>query len=79
MIYIVIPTYNEKENIGELIKKIYSLNINNLRILVIDDNSPDNTADVVKSMKEKYLVEIIQRPGKMGLGSAYITGFKYAI
>ncbi len=79
MIYVVIPTYNEKENIGDLVKKICNLNIQDLRILVIDDNSPDGTSEVIETIKDCLPVEILKRPGKMGLGSAYIQGFKYAL
>ncbi len=79
MIYIVIPTYNERENIENLIKKISALKIENLRILIIDDNSPDKTAEIVEEMKMLFPVEIIVREKKLGLGSAYIRGFKYAL
>ena len=78
MVYVVIPTYNERKNIAALIKKICKLHIEGLKILVVDDNSPDGTAEAVKELKEDC-VEIIKRPGKMGLGSAYVTGFKYAL
>lgn len=78
MVYVVIPTYNERSNITALIKKICKLHIEDLRILVVDDNSPDGTAEAVEELK-KDCVEIIKRPGKMGLGSAYVDGFKYAL
>ena len=78
MIYVVIPTYNERKNIVALVRKILDLNINNLKILIVDDNSPDDTAEVVE---RTYLdqVEIIKRSKKMGLGSAYVEGFKRAL
>lgn len=79
MIYVVIPTYNERENICDLVKKISSLDIENLNILVIDDNSPDGTYDALLEIKDDMPLEIIKRPGKMGLGSAYVMGFKYAL
>lgn len=79
MIYIIIPTYNEKENISRLIKAIFDLKINDLRILVVDDNSPDGTAATVESLKNEYPVEVLKRPSKLGLGSAYIAGFGYAL
>ena len=79
MIYIVIPTYNEKENISNLIQAITSLDIVDLKMLIVDDNSPDKTADIVEAMKNNYPIELLKRPGKLGLGSAYIDGFKYAI
>jgi dolichol-phosphate mannosyltransferase len=78
MVYVVIPTYNERKNITALIKKICKLHIEDLRILVVDDNSPDGTAEAVEELK-KDCVEIIKRPRKMGLGSAYVDGFKYAL
>lgn len=79
MIYVVIPTYNEKENIKDLVQKICDLNIEELRILVVDDNSPDGTCDVLAELQNCLPIEFIKRPFKMGLGSAYIQGFKYAL
>ncbi|MDD3284187.1 MAG: polyprenol monophosphomannose synthase [Patescibacteria group bacterium] len=79
MVYIVIPTYKEKDNIGALIEKICEQDIEDLHILVVDDNSPDGTAEIVESLISKYPVEIIKRPEKLGLGSAYVAGFKYAL
>ncbi len=76
---IVIPTFNEGENIEKLIKKIFQINISNLEIIVVDDNSPDGTADIVKQLRETYPIHVIERPEKRGLGSAYIAGFKKAI
>lgn len=79
MLYIIIPTYNEKENIEDLIHDICSQDLGNFKILIVDDNSPDGTAKVVESLLNKYPVEIIKRSGKLGLGTAYIEGFKYAL
>ncbi len=76
---IIIPTYNEKENITELIGTIFNLKILELTIIVVDDNSPDGTADIVEKLSNKYPVVLIKRNRKMGIGSAYITGFKKAI
>ena len=76
---IIIPTYNEKENIEKLITKIFALNISDLEILVVDDNSPDGTAQVVKNLQNKYPLHILERAGKLGIGSAYIAGFKKAL
>jgi len=78
MVYVVIPTYNERKNIPALIKKICKLHIEGLKILVVDDNSPDGTAEAVEEMGVEC-VEILRRPRKMGIGSAYIDGFKYAL
>jgi dolichol-phosphate mannosyltransferase len=76
---IIIPTYNEKENIEKLIDGIRKLN-KNFHILIIDDNSPDGTGKVADGLREKYPeVFVIHRPTKLGLGTAYITGFKYAL
>ena len=74
----VIPTYNESENINELISKISSLDID-IDILFVDDNSPDGTADKIKEMMNKYSIFLIERKGKLGLSSAYIDGFKWAL
>ncbi|HOJ49650.1 MAG TPA: polyprenol monophosphomannose synthase [Spirochaetota bacterium] len=75
---IIIPTYNESENIRPLIEEIKS--IIDIDILIIDDNSPDGTASIVKEIQKKYSnIFLIQRKGKLGLASAYIEGFKYAI
>ena len=77
---VIIPTYNEKGNIDRIIKEIFSLSIP-FNILIIDDNSPDGTADIVKDLQQEYKERlfIIEREGKLGLGTAYITGFKWAI
>jgi len=76
---IVIPTYNEKENIEDLIKTIFSLNLN-IKILIVDDNSPDGTGKIVDNLKKEYKnLYIIHRKERAGLGSAYIEGFGYII
>jgi dolichol-phosphate mannosyltransferase len=76
---VIIPTYKEKENIESIISAISSLPVK-FDILVIDDNSPDGTADIVKKMQPLYPnLNIIERPGKLGLGTAYIAGFKWAL
>lgn len=78
---IVIPTYNEKENISKLIEAILDLNIDknkfDIYIIVVDDNSPDGTASEVEKLKNSK-VKLIKRPTKLGLGTAHITGFLYA-
>lgn len=76
---VIIPTYNEVENISRLLGILLADNPA-LEVLVLDDNSPDGTAQAVKSMMESEArIHLIERPRKMGLGSAYVTGFKYAL
>jgi dolichol-phosphate mannosyltransferase len=77
---VIIPTYNEKENIGRIITEIFSLPLA-FDVLVIDDQSPDGTASIVSAMQSVYADRLFleQRPGKMGLGTAYIHGFKWAL
>lgn len=76
---VIIPTYRERENIEAIIKAISGLPVM-FDILIIDDNSPDGTADIVKSLQPAFSnVHLIERPGKLGLGTAYITGFKWAL
>ncbi|MCC6652165.1 MAG: polyprenol monophosphomannose synthase [Candidatus Eisenbacteria bacterium] len=76
---VIVPTYNELENIEELLTKVLALPYD-LHILIVDDNSPDGTANVVKEWQKKTdRVHLLQRPGKMGLGSAYRDGFRYAL
>jgi dolichol-phosphate mannosyltransferase len=77
---VIVPTYNEIENVPTLLKNIFSLNIPGLDVLIIDDNSPDGTARLIKElMKNEERLFLLERPGKMGLGTAYITGFRYAL
>ena len=78
---VIIPTYNEKENIEAIITAVMELPIL-FQVLVIDDGSPDGTADIVKKMmkgKYKGCIDLIEREGKQGLGTAYIAGFQWAI
>lgn len=78
---VIIPTYNEKENIRAIVKAVTELE-KPFDVLVIDDGSPDGTADIVKEMMEgekKGRLFLIQRQGKLGLGTAYICGFKWAL
>ena len=77
---IIIPTYNEADNIFKLINEIFLQHFGDVmvNILIVDDNSGDGTAEIVKKLNDPR-VHIIERPSKMGLGTAYITGFKYAI
>lgn len=78
-IAITVPTYNELENIQELVRRIFQLNIVGLEIIFVDDNSPDGTAEEIKKLQQKNPIHLIERPGKNGLGSAYIAGFKKAL
>lgn len=77
---VIIPTYNEKENIENIIRKVFSFE-KEFHILIVDDGSPDGTANIVKKLKEEFLGKlfIIEREGKLGLGTAYITGFHWAL
>jgi dolichol-phosphate mannosyltransferase len=78
-ILVIIPTYNEKENIRELMIKLLQV-VPDLEILVIDDNSPDGTGGLVSDFqKSEKRVYLLQRPQKLGLGSAYLAGFKWAL
>lgn len=76
---IVTPTYNERENIAALITAIMELD-RGLRVLVVDDNSPDGTADVVRELATRHAgIGLLERPGKLGLGTAYVQGFTRAL
>lgn len=77
---IIIPTYNEKENIEKMIHKVFSLPYP-FHLLIIDDGSPDGTASIVKSLQSNYEGKLFieERKGKLGLGTAYIHGFKWAL
>lgn len=77
---VIIPTFNEIENIESIIRKVFSLSID-FHVLIVDDNSPDGTADVVKQLMHEYegRLFIEERKGKLGLGTAYIYGFKWAL
>jgi dolichol-phosphate mannosyltransferase len=78
---IVIPTYNEADNLPKLVQALCSLPIPGLNILIVDDNSTDGTGKIADELAAKYAgqIEILHRPGKMGLGTAYVTGFQMAI
>lgn len=77
---VIIPTYNEKENIENIIRAVFGLE-KEFHILVIDDGSPDGTANIVKRLQETFAgrLFLVERQGKLGLGTAYICGFKWAI
>ena len=77
---VIIPTYNEKENIENIIRTVFGLE-KSFNILVIDDGSPDGTAGIVKGLQQEFddRLFIVERSGKLGLGTAYICGFRWAI
>jgi dolichol-phosphate mannosyltransferase len=77
---VIIPTYNEKENIEAIIRKVFSLD-GSFNLLIVEDNSPDGTADIIKKLMKEFPEQlyIMERAGKLGLGTAYIDGFKWAL
>ena len=78
---VIIPTYNEKENIEKIIRAVFALD-KCFHVLVIDDGSPDGTASIVHGLMQNEFQDrlfILERSGKLGLGTAYITGFKWAL
>jgi dolichol-phosphate mannosyltransferase len=80
-ITIVLPTYNEAENIPKIVSAIFDLPLKNLNILIVDDNSPDGTGNIAEVLAKQYSgsISVMHRPGKLGLGSAYIKGFQKAL
>ncbi len=79
-ILVIIPTYNEKENIEKIIRRVFSLS-GGYHLLIVDDGSPDGTADIIKGLQTEFggRLNILERKGKLGLGTAYIAGFKWAL
>ena len=77
---VIIPTYNEKENVEKMIRKVFSLETL-FHLLIVEDNSPDGTAEIVKKLMKEFpdKLHILERKGKLGLGTAYIAGFKWAL
>ena len=77
---VIIPTYNERENVENIIRAVFALE-KIFHILIIDDGSPDGTAEIVKRLKDEFpeRLHLLERKGKQGLGTAYITGFKWAV
>ena len=78
---VVLPTYNEAENLPELTHRLFSLGMPDLRVIMVDDNSPDKTGELAEELSSKYggRIEVVHRPAKQGLGTAYIEGFTRAI
>ena len=77
---VIIPTYNERENIENIIRAVFALE-HGFHILVIEDGSPDGTAAIVKDLQREFphRLFMVERKGKLGLGTAYIAGFKWAL
>ena len=77
---VITPTYNEKENIENIIRKVFSLE-KSFDMLIIEDNSPDGTADIVKRLMQEFpdRLFIKERKGKLGLGTAYLDGFRWGL
>lgn len=73
--FVVIPTYNESENLPLLVERIFALSIPELELMVVDDTSPDGTGNVADELAKKYPIKVLHREGKQGLGTAYIAGF----
>jgi dolichol-phosphate mannosyltransferase len=78
---VIVPTYNEAENLPKLVSAFFALPLADLNLILVDDNSPDGTGALADQFSAQYngRMSVIHRPGKMGLGSAYITGFHYAL
>lgn len=77
---VIIPTYNEKENVERMVRKVFSLP-QAFDLLIVDDGSPDGTADIVKKLQSEFpdKLHILERKGKLGLGTAYIAGFRWGL
>jgi dolichol-phosphate mannosyltransferase len=77
---VIVPTYNEIENIDKIVEAVLGLPMK-IHLLIVDDNSPDGTGERIKKLQEKHTrsLHLLERPGKLGLGTAYIMGFKWAI
>ena len=77
---VIVPTFNERDSIAEVARRLFDTNDERIELLVVDDGSPDGTAEVVKQMAAAlHPIHLIERAGKQGLGSAYIAGFRWAI
>lgn len=79
---VVIPTYNEADNVSAMAAELFTLDVEDLQLLIVDDNSPDGTGPLAEELAEKHYpgrLHVIRRAGKMGLGTAYVTGFNWAL
>jgi len=81
LLTIVLPTYNEAENLPGLAARLFSLPLQDMKLLVVDDNSPDGTGDLAEELAKRHpgRVSVIHRPAKLGLGTAYTQGFQHAL
>jgi dolichol-phosphate mannosyltransferase len=79
--FIILPTYNEAQNLTPMIEQLLALDLSDVNILIVDDNSPDGTGQIADRLRNQYSarISVMHRAGKMGLGTAYITGFKWAL
>ena len=79
--FVIIPTYNEANNLPAIVSALFALAIDNLHIVIVDDNSPDRTGDVAERLRRTHPrhLHVMHRPGKLGLGSAYRDGFRFAL
>ena len=73
---VIVPTYNERENLPILVERIFSLGIPDLRMMVVDDNSPDGSGEIAEELSKKYPLTVIHRKEKAGIGTAYVQAFK---
>ena len=78
---VIVPTYNEAENLPKLVSALFSLPLEDLSVLIVDDNSPDGTGDLALLLGESYpgRLNVLRQPGKLGLGNAYLNGFRWAL
>lgn len=78
--WVVIPTYNEKGNVEQMVKELFALSLDNFSLLIVDDNSPDGTASIIRELQKTHAgLHLIVRENKQGLGPAYLHGFSYAL
>lgn len=77
---VIIPTYNEKENVEKIVRAVFQLE-GDFHVLIVDDGSPDGTADIVRNLQQEFVhqLHLVERSGKQGLGTAYIFGFRWAL
>jgi dolichol-phosphate mannosyltransferase len=78
---VIIPTYNEAENLSKLVSALFALSLPDLSLLIVDDNSPDGTGALAENLAQEHpqRMDVLHRPGKLGLGAAYISGFRYVL